>query len=157
WRIGTVLHAEWLAGIAINADGDVIVADARAGLQIKNGLDADRALEENFPPFQAILRAVEIDFALKDFDAAQQSGLRGGTAEAQVGVAREVRDRGLHLEVGRGDNVHVEFDAIQWRGCRRHDHRLRTAVGIRSEIEAGRYGELGDRYVPAQGRALACS
>src|SRR6266478_2088812 len=156
-RIGAVFHAERLAGIAVDADGDVVVAHAGGGLQVEHGLDADRALEHDFTALQTVLRAVEVDLAFEDFNSSEQSGFGGGAAQAQIGVAGQPGDGGLHLQVGGSGDVDVELDAIERRSGGRNDDRLAAAGGVGGEVEAGRDGELGDVDVAAKRRAFTRS
>src|SRR4051794_18916066 len=118
-----------LVGRACEAHGDVVIADTRAHLEIKERLYATlhvaglrcspRATETYLAPFQVILRAIEIKLAFSNIGPSQQSWLGCRATKLYICIPGQTQNRGLHLQFGRGHDMHIEPYAVQQRVRRR--------------------------------------
>ena len=109
---------------------DIEIAHPRRGLQVEHRLDAGSVNEQNAAPFQVILRSIEEQIALADADASQHLRLGHGAAHSQVGVAGNLGQRSLHLQLRRRNNAHIELYGIEQRFRLGHGRRLIAARQI---------------------------
>src|SRR4051812_8541894 len=154
-RIGAVRHGEFIDR-PMEADGDVVIADARRRFQIEYRLDTDRIRKENVAAIECVLRPVQEDVAFNDVDAPQNDGLRDGAAESKISVPGNLGQRSLHLQLGCGDNVHVEVNIVEWRSRLWDRRRLVAAGKVLRKIKTRIQSEAVDGDVAGKRRIL-CS
>ena len=104
--------------------------------------------EQNIAALQAVFCAVQEDVAFDHVDAAESTTrIKRGAADAQIGVAGNLGQRSLHLQLGRGGHVDVEMQAIH-RGIRlRRCRRLRAARQVHCKIKSWIQSKTIDRHI----------
>ena len=113
-RVGAIGSIQPLQG-AVQADGDVVIADPGRGLDIEHRVNAYRVGEGNIAALQMILGSRQLDVALGNVDAPQQDRPRGRAAQPQVDVACQFGQRGLYRQLRRGEDAHIQMQIIQRR------------------------------------------
>ncbi len=88
-RLGAVGGLE-VGGGAVQADGDVVVLHAGGGVEVDDGVDADRVGEVDVAALQLVLGAGEGGGAVGDLDAAEDGGFGDGAADGEVDGAGEL-------------------------------------------------------------------
>ena len=87
--IGAVVERQFFRR-SMQAEGNVVVLDARRGVQIDIGLNADRVGEVDVTTLQIVAGPGDDAAALGDGDAAQQRRRGHGAAQAQIDVAGQL-------------------------------------------------------------------
>ena len=87
----------------------------RGRLQIDLGLDRHRVRKCNIAPLQAEFDAVEGSVAFQNVGAPEHAGTRQRAPQAQVGIPREPRDRGLHLKLRSSTHRDIELHVVKGR------------------------------------------
>ena len=106
-----------LSGGAVQAEGDVVVLDAGGGVEVDDGLDADRIGEGDVAALEFVAGSGDDGVAFSDGDAAQQRGRGEGAAEAQVDVAGELGIGVLEVQLRRRNEC-AHRDGCDWRARR---------------------------------------
>ena len=84
------------------------------------------------PELTCVGRAEEDQLSFADVDAAQHAGLRGGAANAQVGVGLQILcERGLDHKRRRGADADIELHVVEQRDGA--DGRLDRRRGAREQ------------------------
>ncbi len=128
-RLRAIVHIQAIGGSG-HGDVEIVVANVRSGLQVDLGFDRDRIGKRNIAALQAELDAVEGRVAFQNVGAAQNAGTRNRAAQAQIGIAGEPRDRGLHLKFGRGADGDIQLHVVERRIGGRNRSRLAAALKI---------------------------
>src|SRR5437016_3129921 len=113
-RFGAIGEVE-LIGRAVYPQGDVVVANTGACLQIEDGLNADRPTKSDFTALQTVLGPAEVDVSLDDVHAPENCRPCSGSPQMKISIPRELGQRGLHLQLWRGNDMHVEPHLVQDR------------------------------------------
>ena len=101
-----------VAGGSVQADRDVVVLDARGGVDVDDGIDADGIGEVDLAALQLILRAGEGRAAVGDLDAAEQGGLGDGAAYVEIHAAGELGVGVLEVELRRAGDVDIQPNLV---------------------------------------------
>ena len=96
----------------MQAEGNVIVFDARCRVQIDGGLNSDRVGKEDISALKLVSGTGNHGAAFRDGDAAQQRGRGHGAAQAQVDVAGQFGVGILEVQLRRGGNMHIEANVV---------------------------------------------
>src|SRR5512146_2537340 len=147
-RLGAVGGVQ-LVNLAMKTQGDVVIADAGAGLQVQNWFDAHRIAEGDIAALQVVPGAAEVHIAACNVHPAEDKGLGGGAAQAQIGVAGNAGNRGLHVQFGSGGDVHVKPQVVQRRlrvgqsGRRLGARQIAGKVKVTGQLEASKQDIAG--------------
>ena len=99
-RIGAVGDGQLVRG-SVQAEGNVVVLDAGGGVQVDEGLNADRVGEVDVAALELVAGSGDDGAALGDGDAAQQRGRGEGAAQAQIHVAGQLGVGVLEVQLRR--------------------------------------------------------
>ena len=95
--VGGVQLLDW----ALKAQRDVIIAHPGRQLHVDGGRNAHRVGEGDVAALHPVLGAIEFHLAFQQVHPAQQHGTESRSAQTQVQVAAQPRQRGLHLQLRR--------------------------------------------------------
>ena len=82
-------------------------------MQIQNRRSGDRVDERDVAAFQSIFGPVKIHFAFDDVSASNYDRLAGSSTEMQISIPGKPDTGGLHLQLGRGNDMNIQPDPIE--------------------------------------------
>src|SRR6516164_4412202 len=104
---------------------------------------------------EMILRTVDVDIALRNIDATEQSRAFTGPPQPKVDVTRELGKSGLHGQFGRRRDANVQPQVVKRGGWVGNACRLRSKG--RTDIHRGNLREAGNRHITRQSRRFKCA
>src|SRR5579864_3696599 len=101
-----------LIELSVQVHGDLVFTKAGGGLQVQHRSGCHRVRETDLASLQAVFGAIEGNLTLENVDTAQQYWFCGCASEPQVGIARQTKRSGLHLQLRCGIDPDVQPDPV---------------------------------------------